>query len=112
MYQAVFDSKDKTVLTVSADWTGKLWDLTQINAGVPVQVATLQHKGPVYQGAFDPATDSRATTASNDHTLKVWDLSAINSGVVRLVATMTHDGSVTGFVYNPNGTKLVSLFRR
>ncbi|MEW6160922.1 MAG: serine/threonine-protein kinase [Verrucomicrobiota bacterium] len=95
-----FSPDHQRVVTVSSDWTGRIWDFQSgLGLGQP-----LQHAGAVQHGTFSP--DGRlVATASHDKTARIWDA---HTGIP-LVEPIRHDRPVVFVDFSPDGQRLLTV---
>jgi WD40 repeat protein len=73
VYSAEFSPDGQRVVTISQDYTGRVWDAA---SGKPIG-EPMQHEGPISSARFS-ADGQRVVTASGD-TARVWDVPAIGN---------------------------------
>jgi WD40 repeat protein len=98
--RVVFSRDGQTLATASADWTVKLWSMTNPQR----EPITLQgHVGAILTAAFHP-DGQRIATGSRDLTVIVWDVSTGKE----LCRLRGHTGGVNGVAFLAGGQLLVS----
>ena len=95
---AQFDASGKRIVTVSDDWTARVWNGSD---GSPIG-APLAHSGRVFLARFNAA--GRLLTVADDGNARVWDVS---TGTV--LQEYTHPGAkVTWAAFNPFDDRIVT----
>jgi WD40 repeat protein/energy-coupling factor transporter ATP-binding protein EcfA2 len=93
----IFSPDGTKILTISRDYTAKLWDLR----GNPLPDLH-EHIDDMNSAAFSP-DGTKIITASDDHTAKLWNLSG------KLLANLDmHTDDVFSAVFSPDGTKILT----
>ncbi len=98
-YSAAYSPDGKSIVTASADQTGRIWD-----AATGQELLQLTgHSGPVLSAAYSP-DGKTIVTASWDQTARIWD--AANGQ--ELLQLTGHSGSVLSAAYSPDGKTIVT----
>jgi WD40 repeat protein/tRNA A-37 threonylcarbamoyl transferase component Bud32 len=93
-----FSPDGRTVLTTSADRTGRLWE-----SRTGDRLASFEHGAQVNHGAFS-ADGHLVATASSDHTVRVWDT---RTGKLA-IPLLHHEGPVLHVTFSPDGRLIAS----
>jgi predicted oxidoreductase (fatty acid repression mutant protein) len=95
---AAFSPDGSRVVTVSADYTARIWD-----AGSGKELAVLRPGKWVNSAAFSP-DGSRIVTVSNDEIARIWD-----TGSGKELAVLRHGKWVNSAVFSPDGSRIVTV---
>jgi WD40 repeat protein len=108
VYRVAFARDGRTLATVSADRTVRLWDLTDRERPHPLGAPLTGHTGTVLGVAFSP--DGRTlATASLDRTIRLWDLSDRDRPHPLGAPLTGHTGPVWGVAFAPDGRTLATV---
>ncbi|MCP4257807.1 MAG: WD40 repeat domain-containing protein, partial [Planctomycetes bacterium] len=98
VYDVVFSPDGSLLLSVSTDFTSRIWD---VNDGTELLLFK-QHKDRVY-GASWSSDGKLVATGSADNTVRIWEAGTGNQRFV-----LTHNGYITGISFSPDGRWLAT----
>jgi eukaryotic-like serine/threonine-protein kinase len=90
---AEFAPDGRRLLTISQDWTARIWDGTE--------VVELKHAAPVHAAHFSP--DGQAVVTASLGTARIWDVRDGN-----VLASMHHPREVNSAQFSPDGQRMVT----